>query len=353
MPMEVNKLSPAQLKQLIDSQVSSKLLLLDFRSFLLYNNDRIKGAVNAFCPSILKRRFAATGCLRLESVLTPEIRKKLRNGDYTKLVLYDNDDTVRESSDLAVVIQGLKHDRYSFNTVSVLKGGFHTFRLKYPLHCIGHKGPRDTSTCAISKLSPVKSSRKLSANEFKHAPTQLMPHLYIGNERNSLDTDLLQQLGITAILNVSTMCSSHVKTGFEYKCIPVRDNESENISCWFNEALHFIETIRKQEGIVLVHCRAGISRSATICIAYLMTYQSFTLDQAFEFVRARREIISPNMNFMQQLYEFERMLLVKRMSAIVYPAVHEIKSPLSCSQTTERSPVVVSSHFNFNVCAQI
>lgn len=131
--MDVHKLSPANLKQLLDSQASAQLLLLDFRSFLCYNNDRIKGAVNVFCPSILKRRFAATGCLRLESVLTPEVRKRLRNGEYSKLVLYDNDDIVREKSDLAIVIQGLSKDRYSFKTVYVLKGKKDYFLLK----CVG------------------------------------------------------------------------------------------------------------------------------------------------------------------------------------------------------------------------
>lgn len=122
MAIEVNKLSASHLKQIIDSQASAKLLLLDFRSFLAYNNDKIKGAVNVFCPSILKRRFAATGNLRLESVLTPEVRKKLRNGDYTKLVLYEQDDNIRDTSDLAVVLQGLNNERYGFKTVYILKG---------------------------------------------------------------------------------------------------------------------------------------------------------------------------------------------------------------------------------------
>lgn len=349
--MDVQKLSPAELKQILESQSAAKLLLLDFRSFFSYNNGRINGAENVFCPSILKRRFAATGSLRLESVLTPEVRKRLRSGEFTKLVLYDNDDTVRDSSDLAIIIQGLNKDRYGFKTANVLKGGFHAFRSKYPQHCIGQKSQRDNSNGAISKLSPTKSSRLIAGNQFKNTPTKLLPHLFIGDERNSLDTDLLRQIGITAILNVSTTSSDHVIDGFDYKCIPVRDNESENISCWFSDALQFIETIRKKDGKVLVHCRAGISRSATICIAYLMVHNSLSLDQAFDFIRERRRIISPNMNFMQQLFEFERMLLVKHVRTIVYPAVHEISSPLSCSQSSERSPAVVTNHFNFNVCA--
>lgn len=123
-------------------------------------------------------------------------------------------------------------------------------------------------------------------------------------------------------------------------------------SCYSNYLFYNLtETTRKKDGKVLVHCRAGISRSATICIAYLMVHNSLTLDQAFDFIREKRKIISPNMNFMQQLFEFERMLLVNRVRTFVYPAVHEMASPLSCSQTSERSPAMVANHFNFNVCA--
>ena len=56
---------------------------------------------------------------------------------------------------------------------------------------------------------------------------------------------------------------------------------------------------------MLVHCHAGVSRSATVCIAYLMYKNNFTLEKAFDHVRSRRGVISPNLNFMQQLQEFE------------------------------------------------
>ena len=72
------------------------------------------------------------------------------------------------------------------------------------------------------------------------------------------------------------------------------------------------EKVERDQGKVLVHCKAGVSRSATVCIAYLMCCKSMTFEQAFEFVRARRSIISPNISFMQQLIEFERVLTAKR-----------------------------------------
>lgn len=76
-----------------------------------------------------------------------------------------------------------------------------------------------------------------------------------------------------------------------------------------NSLLFFpTDSVASEQGKVLVHCRAGVSRSATICIAYLMQKQGLSLDSAFEFVVSRRPIIDPNLNFIQQLQKFETYL---------------------------------------------
>jgi len=64
------------------------------------------------------------------------------------------------------------------------------------------------------------------------------------------------------------------------------------------------ESSRQSGGKILIHCRAGISRSATICIAYLMYAGRLTLDEAHDYLKRRRPLISPNLNFMRQLAEF-------------------------------------------------
>ena len=57
---------------------------------------------------------------------------------------------------------------------------------------------------------------------------------------------------------------------------------------------------------VLVHCAAGISRSSTIVLAYLVARRGYTLREAFEHVHARRPVVWPNDGFMEALIQLER-----------------------------------------------
>jgi len=59
---------------------------------------------------------------------------------------------------------------------------------------------------------------------------------------------------------------------------------------------------------VLVHCQGGISRSASLCIAYLIQCQGLSYDAAFALVRKARPIIMPNIGFVRQLKDFEESL---------------------------------------------
>lgn len=90
--------------------------------------------------------------------------------------------------------------------------------------------------------------------------------------------------------------------------IEVNDTDSADLSSWFPQAISFIDSVKERNGKVLVHCQAGVSRSATICLAYLMFTVKIGLEAAFEHVKSRRSVISPNLNFMSQLKNFEQEL---------------------------------------------
>lgn len=70
-----------------------------------------------------------------------------------------------------------------------------------------------------------------------------------------------------------------------------------------------LDCVREKGGKVLVHCEAGVSRSPTICMAYLMKTKQLHLKEAFEFIKQRRSVISPNFGFMGQLLQYESEIL--------------------------------------------
>lgn len=87
--------------------------------------------------------------------------------------------------------------------------------------------------------------------------------------------------------------------------ILIGDNPSENIKCFFDSSIKFIsENIKKTN--VLVHCKAGVSRSSTIVAAYLMKTQQMNHHEAIKFLRSKRGIVDPNRGFVRQLRIYER-----------------------------------------------
>ncbi|CAA0812846.1 Probable inactive dual specificity protein phosphatase-like [Striga hermonthica] len=93
---------------------------------------------------------------------------------------------------------------------------------------------------------------------------------------------------------------------FVRMAVPLRDMESEDLLDYLDAALDFIENSRN-EGSVLVHCFAGVSRSAAIITAYLMKSERLTVDDAIESLRQSCESVCPNDGFLEQLKMFEEM----------------------------------------------
>lgn len=140
--------------------------------------------------------------------------------------------------------------------------------------------------------------------------------LYLCNCKAATDVQLLKETGITHILRVAREdVGPMFQNEFIYKLLEMRDIPEQNIIAHFEEAHAFINSALKKnsngevKGKVLVHCHAGVSRSSTIVISYLMRkYINFSLNDALKFVKSKRPIIKPNKGFMKQLQKYEDKL---------------------------------------------
>ncbi|VVA37554.1 Hypothetical predicted protein [Prunus dulcis] len=88
--------------------------------------------------------------------------------------------------------------------------------------------------------------------------------------------------------------------------VPLRDMENENLLDYLDVCLDFIDKSRK-EGSVLVHCFAGVSRSAAIITAYLMRTEHLSQEDALGSLRQSCEFVCPNDGFLDQLKMYEEM----------------------------------------------
>ncbi|XP_035464656.1 dual specificity protein phosphatase 4 [Scophthalmus maximus] len=330
---------------------SGKCLLLDCRSFLAFSAGHIRGAVNARCNTIVRRR-AKGSALSLDQILAgdEEVRGRLRSGMFSAAVLYDertqDAEAVKEDSTVTLVLNALCRDA-SGTDIYLLKGGYDRFFTEYPEFCLKTK-----SLPSLSSQSSIDSgcSSCGTPHHDQGGPVEILPFLYLGSALHASKKEVLDAIGISALLNVSADCPNHFEGAYQYKCIPVEDNHKEDISCWFLEAIEFIDSIRDSSGRVLVHCQAGISRSATICLAYLMKRKRVRLDEAFEFVRRRRSIISPNFSFMGQLLQFESQVLATSCAAEAAATASPLLGPKSSATTTSTTATPTSPFiFNFPV----
>lgn len=303
---EPDSLRSEELADLLEHLHST--LIIDTRPFLSFRQSHITGAVNLYVPPILLRRLRKNGCCSVEKLTNcQDVKNKLSVRHDVPVVVYTDTQSTRASPQIVrAVVDALVGD---CNKLYVLEDPYEEFGSFYPdltsqeVQAVG-KPPLDTEQAW--KNTPVRS-RSPRANSYLGAskPAEIIPFLYLGNERDSSDLGLLRKLGVSKVLNVSRNCVNHFPEFFEYLNLPVEDRVYADISQHFGKALQFIEHARGEGCSVLVHCRAGISRSATVIMAYLIQYYQYSLEEAFDFIKLKHPYISPNFNFMGQLLQFQ------------------------------------------------
>jgi hypothetical protein len=179
-------------------------------------------------------------------------------------------------------------------------------------------------TAPGENVSPGNQSVKATAGKTDSllASEVIQGRLFVGNFENAVDPVYLESSQFTHVLNVSgwgsLACQRHWDKVFGssqsppiWMTVKVRDLPRANIAAVFSDCFEFLDgALAKGNGStkVLLHCQAGVSRSATVAIAYLMHRHKWTLDVAYSHVLAARSIIKPNKGFMAQLLEFHKSL---------------------------------------------
>ncbi|NXO00409.1 DUS16 phosphatase, partial [Rhinopomastus cyanomelas] len=276
---------------------TEKLLLIDSRPFVEYNTSHILDAININCSKLMRRRLQQDKVLITE-LIQHSAKHKIEIDCNPEVVVYDQSckDVTSLSADCFLTVLLGKLEKH-FSSVYLLSGGFAEFSSSFPGLCEGKSTL--VPTCISQPCLPVSNT----------GPTRILPHLYLGCQRDALNKELMQQNDIGYVLNASNTCP---KPDFipesHFLRVPVNDSFCEKILPWLDKSVDFIEKAKASNGCVLVHCLAGISRSATIAIAYIMQRMDMSLDEAYRFVKEKRPTISPNFNFLGQLLDFEKKI---------------------------------------------
>lgn len=181
-------------------------------------------------------------------------------------------------------------------------------------------------------------------------PSKIMDYLYLGTEWNASNWDELKLNGVEYILNVTNEVDNFFPTQFKYMKIWVSDEATTELLMHWQKTYDFIKEAKENKKRVLVHCKKGISRSASTVIAYCMKEYGWSLEQALIYVKEKRNCITPNQGFMDQLGTFDGVLKASnnRHSAVFNaPKESDAISLISCSSKTSVERWRVVKHNSF------
>lgn len=224
---------------------------------------------------------------------------------------------------------------------------------------MGHK----KNACKMKHRLIVKNFRCFSSSRDKHYGKFLS---CLGNAYDAHNPQRLKDYGITHVINATpdlAFCDEKI-----YRClrISIHDLPSENISKHFDSVAQYIgksrldekaidtidtmplldldEALGEKSHKILVHCSAGISRSPTLVLAYMIKKHHLTLEEALKQMRQARSIVDPNFSFIMQLRSWEKSCLPKadtiddtrNLNAGAMPYANVLSQPSSryCGSTT-------------------
>jgi protein-tyrosine phosphatase len=222
------------------------------------------------------------------------------------------------------------------NSVDIVPLGAAAFVERYPFLICSSMNSRH-STISLPKLQE-KDQKHNHIPRFPAYPNEIIDQcVYLGSQADAQQRVQMEKLGITHIINATADLENNFEsqnieitdeaTGrivkqplFRYLRLPMNDTHDQPLLEQLNKAFEFIDnalagetlaglnTVLGTPGKVLIHCQMGISRSASIVVAYIMRSFHCDLYNALAMVKSRRTQILPNPQFVKELANFECLL---------------------------------------------
>jgi protein-tyrosine phosphatase len=139
---------------------------------------------------------------------------------------------------------------------------------------------------------------------------EIVPGVWLGNRRAALNDKWLKEKNITVVFNATKDIPFSPSIKKQYR-IPIDDNlqseEIRNMTLWSHEIVYKVLQETNKGNIILIHCFAGMQRSAIILAMYLIVKYGMTWQQAINYIKGIRPIaFTPAANFKNSLIEFDR-----------------------------------------------
>jgi protein-tyrosine phosphatase len=136
----------------------------------------------------------------------------------------------------------------------------------------------------------------------------ILPNIYVGNY-NSSSKENLDKLRINVVLNCSKVLPFNKKQNINIR-LPVTDDLTLNSNLimvrYIVRILPKIKNYHNKKYRILIHCRAGMQRSAAFMAAYLMKYYKLSLGEAIQYIKSKRNqsfFMGPNFYITLKLFE--------------------------------------------------
>jgi protein-tyrosine phosphatase len=143
---------------------------------------------------------------------------------------------------------------------------------------------------------------------FSNNADEILPGLWLGNFQASQDEVFLRTHGIKTVFNCTKNLQFHPSIPTRYR-LPVDDNlqedEIRNMELWSYEVIYKLLKEYKEDKPILVHCAAGMQRSAAVTAMFLMVTKGMNWEQAHRHIKQRRAIaFFPSANFEKAIVGF-------------------------------------------------